>query len=68
MSQPFFFRNWRDQTPTGRIILVVMLALGVAAAWFLPNWVWQVYSLTIVAVSFFTVWLWHRRKASSGHR
>lgn len=66
MSQPFFFRSWRDLTSTGRIIIVVVLAVGIAAAWLLPNWVWQVYSLTITVVSFFTVWLWHRRKASTG--
>jgi membrane protein implicated in regulation of membrane protease activity len=39
---------------------VVVIAVGAAAAWLLPDWVWQVYTLTITAVSFFTVWLWHR--------
>jgi hypothetical protein len=65
VSQPFFFRSWRDLSSTGRIILVLVLAIGIAAAWIFPDWAWQTYSLTITAVSFFTVWLWHRRKATT---
>lgn len=62
MTQPFFFRGWRDHTPQGRVILVAALFVGVAAAWLLPDPAGEVYTWAIVAVSGYTIWRWHRRR------
>lgn len=61
-DRPFFFRQWRERTPRERVLLALILATGVAAAVALPDWAWHVFAVTLMVISYLTVWRWNRRR------